>query len=382
MNRTFHAIASGMRIPFLDLRHHDAEIAAETTDALKRVLARGTFILGPEVEAFEDEWAHYCGCSAAAGVGNGTDAITLALLASGAIERSGRNEVITTPLTAGYTALGILNAGGRPVFADLDPDTYTIDPADVARKITRRTCAIVPVHVYGQMADMPAICDIARRHRLVVIEDAAQAHGARLGGLAAGASGDAAAFSFYPSKNLGALGDGGAVVSNDRRLIDRVKVLRQGGHPAALAGAMAGRNSRLDELQAAVLRTRLKHLDRLNSRRRFLARTYDELLQPLPRIRRPRVGVIEAHVYHLYVVRHAERDALASYLATEGIGTMVHYPYLLHQQPLFRDARRVTCVNAERVGGEILSLPLHPLLGDADVRDVAHRIMLFESRRV
>ena len=367
-----------MRVPFLDLTRQDAEIAAVTMSALERVARGGQFILGPEVSAFEEEWARYCGCAASAGVGNATDALSLALRASGAIQPSVRDEVITTPLTAGYTALGIRGARGVPVFADIDPRTFTIDPAAVEKRITGRTCAIVPVHLYGQMADMPAICDIAKRHGLVVIEDAAQAHGARLEGLAPGAYGAAAAYSFYPSKNLGALGDGGAVVSNDEGLIERIKTLRQGAHPAAMAGTAEGVNSRLDELQAAVLRARLKHLDRSTGARRALARMYDTLLANVPRVSRPHVVEPDAHVHHLYVVRHPERDRLRDHLANAGIGTLVHYPFLLHQQPLFRESRPVACPNAERAVGDVVSLPLHPLLGDVEVKAVVDAIATFE----
>jgi dTDP-4-amino-4,6-dideoxygalactose transaminase len=370
-----------MRIPFLELKQHDSEIAADTNAALERVTRRGTFILGPEVNAFEEEWAHYCCCAATAAVGNGTDALTLALLASGAVQSGRRDEVITSPLTAGYTALGILGAGGVPVFTDIDSRTYTIDPAGLEQRITNRTCAIVPVHLYGQMADMPAIYDVAKRHGLIVIEDAAQAHGARLMGKGPGAYADAAIFSFYPTKNLGALGDAGAVVSNNQDLIQRVKTLRQGAHPAAMAGEVGGRNSRMDELQAAVLRARLKHLDRLNSWRRTLAQAYDELLRDVPRIRRPHVVDADAHMHHLYVVQHPDRDRLRDYLTAGGIETMIHYPFLLHQQPLFREPRQTTYPRAERAAGEIVSLPLHPQLGRAEVREVSHRIKVFESAR-
>ena len=367
-----------MRIPFLDFGQQASQTAAEVIAAFERVARQGNLILGPEVSAFEAEWSAYCSCAATAAVGNGTDALTLALLASGAIQTP-RDEVITTPLTAGYTALGIVNAGGVPVFADIDPRTYTIDPACVEQRITSRTCAIVPVHLYGQMADMPALCEVAKRHKLVIIEDAAQAHGARLRGMAAGAYGDAAAFSFYPTKNLGGLGDGGAVVSNDLALIERVKTLREGGHPAGMAGTIAGRNSRLDELQAAVLRVRLKYLDDLNARRGILARTYDTLLGDVPRMRPPVVVEAEAHAHHLYVVRHPDRDRVGRYLAAAGIGTMIHYPHLLHRQRLFQEAQPVACANAERIVEEILSLPLHPGLGEGDVLQVVDRIKAFES---
>ena len=236
-----------MRIPFLDLTRQHREIEAEAAAALTRVMAGGVFILGREVEAFEEEWARFCGVRGAAGVNSGTDALSLALIASGAVRQGRQDEVITAPLTAAYTALAILNAGGVPVFADIDPQTYTLDPSAVDRVITPRTRAIMPVHLYGQMADMPALCEVAARHGLTVIEDAAQAHGARIEGKRAGALAHAAAFSFYPTKNLGACGDGGAVTSDDLALIQRVKTLRQGGHaPAFRAGVAQNRPIRGD----------------------------------------------------------------------------------------------------------------------------------------
>src|ERR687890_716189 len=250
-----------MPVSFLDLRRGHEEVAAGVGAAFERVLDGGAYILGREVEAFEREWARFCGAAACAGVGNGTDALALALRASGAVRPGGRDEVITAPLTAGYTALAVADAGGVPVFADINPDTYTLDPRGLERALTPRTRAIVPVHLYGRMSDIEAVCEFAARRGLVVVEDAAQAHGARRGGRAAGAWGHAAAFSFYPTKNLGAYGDGGAVTSNDARLVERVKELRQGGHDAATAGSVAGRNSRLDELQAAAPRVKIKKLN-------------------------------------------------------------------------------------------------------------------------
>ena len=249
---------------------------------LRRVVGGGVYVLGREVEAFEEEWARDCGARGAAGVGSGTDALSLALIASEAVRPGRGDEVITSPLTAAYTALAIVKAGGVPVFADIDPDAYTLDPEAIRRAVTPRTRAVVPVHLYGQMAEMEAIADFAARQGLVVIEDAAQAHGARLRGRPVGAHSQAAAFSFYPTKNLGAYGDGGAVVSNDAALVERVKLLRQGGHARALREQVAGLNSRLDEFQAALLRVKLKHLPGWNERRRHLAASYHEALAGAP----------------------------------------------------------------------------------------------------
>jgi dTDP-4-amino-4,6-dideoxygalactose transaminase len=370
-----------MPVSFLDLRRQHEEVGDEVRAAVGRVLKGGTYILGREVEAFEREWARFCGVASSAGVANGTDALALALVASGAVREGKRDEVITAPLTAGYTALGIRNAGGVPVFSDVDPETYTLDPRGLERALTPRTRAVVPVHLYGRMADMEAVCDFARRRGLFVVEDAAQAHGARLAGRRAGAWGHAAAFSFYPTKNLGAYGDGGAVTSDDAGLIERVKELRQGGHPSAMSGAVAGRNSRLDELQAAALRVKLRRLGAWNKRRRQLAGTYRKLLsRGAKRLVLPSADAgAGSHVFHLYVVRHPERERLRAHLAARGIETLIHYPAPLHLQPLFRRRGQHPLPAAERLADEILSLPLYPQLRDEELRAVVDAIIEFES---
>jgi dTDP-3-amino-3,4,6-trideoxy-alpha-D-glucose transaminase len=368
-----------MRIPFLDLTRPGREIEAETAAALTRVLSRGVYLFGPEVAAFEAEWARFGEVRGAAAVGCGTDALALALLASGATQPGQAAEVILPPLTSPYTALAILQAGGVPVFADIHLPSYTLDPQAIEAALTPRTRAIVPVHLYGQMADMEAINAIAARHNLIVIEDAAHAHGARLGGTRAGAFGHAAAFSFYPTKNLGAYGDGGAVVSNDAALIERVQTLRQGGHAPALQGQAVGRNSRLDELQAALLRVKLPHLDAWNRRRQTLATRYHEALRGT-RLRLPEAREPEAHVYHLYVVEHPERDGLRAHLAARGIETAIHYPVLLHQQALFRRDRQVALPVAESVAARICSLPLYPQLRESELQLVIEAILEFERQ--
>ena len=349
--------------------------------AVERVLEGGAYILGREVEAFEREWARFCGAAAAAGVANGTDALALALVATGAVRPGRRDEVITAPLTAGYTALGILNAGAVPVFSDIDPETHTLDPRGLERALTPRTRAVVPVHLYGRMAEMEAVCDFAARRGLVVVEDAAQAHGARLGPRRAGAWGHAAAFSFYPTKNLGAYGDGGAVTSNDAGVIERVKELRQGGHPSAMGGGVAGRNSRLDELQAAALRVKLKRLDAWNRRRRQLAGMYGRLLsRGVKQLILPSTSAeTNSHVFHLYVVRHPERERLRAHLAARGVETLIHYPAPLHLQTLFRRRGQQPLPAAERLTNEILSLPLYPQLRDEELRAVAGALLEFEN---
>lgn len=367
-----------MHIRFLDLTRQHTEIEADIVAVFQRVLKRGIFVLGREVEEFENEWARFCGARGAVAVNSGTDALTLALNASGAVRRGERDEVITSPLSAAYTALAIVNAGGVPVFADLDSQTYTLAPTSIERAITPRTRAVVPVHLYGQMADMDAISELAARHGLVVVEDAAQAHGARWRGQQVGALAHAAAFSFYPTKNLGALGDGGAVTSNDDTILERVKTLRQGGHPGALDGDIAGLNSRLDEIQAAALRVKLQSLEKWNTERQRLAGYYNRSLADtslqLPATRDP-----ESHVFHLYVVQHPSRDLLRSHLAARGIETIIHYPFLLHQQPLFRRDGQPRLPVAERVAERILSLPLYPQLGAEEAREVVEAILGFES---
>jgi dTDP-4-amino-4,6-dideoxygalactose transaminase len=363
-----------VKIPFLDLRRQALETSSAVLSATSKVLTRGNFILGPEVEAFEREWAAYCGTLGAVGVASGTDAITLSLLASQAVRPGQADEVITSPLTAGYTALGIVNAGAVPVFADIDPQSCTLNPETLERAISSRTRAIMPIHLYGRMADMASINAIAARHGLIVIEDAAQAHGATLDGKRSGSSSLAGAFSFYPTKNLGALGDGGIIVSNDGGLLERARLLRQGGHLAGLKSAIPGRNSRLDELQASILRVKLPRLDAWNDARRRIAAMYDELLGEAAAAS-PR----GSHVYHLYVVRNRERDKLKSHLEAKGIETAIHYPYLLHQQPLFERAGQQPLPNAEQLVNQILSIPLYPQLTDAEVMMVARAVVEFQQ---
>jgi dTDP-3-amino-3,4,6-trideoxy-alpha-D-glucose transaminase len=368
-----------MSVPFLDLKRQFREVEAEATAALEGTLRSGVFVLGAEAERFEAEWARFCGVSAAAGVASGTDALALALAATGAVRPGRGDEVVTAALTAPYTALAILQAGAVPVLADIDPATYTLAPAAVEQAITARTRAIVPVHLYGRLADMAGIREVAERHDLVIVEDAAQAHGARHDGKPAGAYGDAAAFSFYPTKNLGALGDAGAVVSIDSGLVERVKVLREGGRAAALQAGVEGRNSRMDSLQAAVLRAKLGHLEFWNRRRRELASRYDDALADARRIRLPVRAEDEADVRHLYVIEHPERDRLRARLAEVGVGTAIHYPFALHRQPLFRRLRdQPECPVAERAATRVLSLPLYPQLGEAEADEVADAVLAAE----
>jgi len=358
------------RVPFLSLAHGvDAADAAAIRAAIDRVIARGWFILGPEVEAFEAEFAAASGAAHAIGVGTGTDAIALALRAVGV---GSGDEVITSPLSAAYSALAVLMTGARPVFTDIDPERLTIDPRAIEAAITPRTRAIVPVHLYGQPAAMREIADIATRHQLAIVEDCCQAHLATESGRPVGTIGIAGAFSFYPTKNLGALGDGGAIVTNDASLADRLKRLRNGGQRDRYHHLEPGINSRLDEIQAAILRARLPRLDEWTARRRAVAARYRAALAAHPIAGVTVADEIDAgHVYHLFVVRSTSRDELQAGLAARGVETLIHYPVPIPEQPALAGAHPAHCPIASRICGEILSLPLHAALRDDDVDAVA-----------
>ncbi len=361
-------------IPVFDLKEQYSAIKGEVDEAVARVLESGRFILGQEVQAFEEEFATYCGLAHGIGVGSGTEALHLALLACGV--RSG-DEVITVPHTAVATVAAIELAGARPVFVDIDPLSYTMAPDQVEARITARTRAIVPVHLYGQAADLDPILEIARRHGLTVIEDCAQAHGAEYKGRRVGSFGQVACFSFYPTKNLGAYGDGGMVVTNDRELAQKIRQLRQYGWEKRYISSVRGLNSRLDEIQAAILRVKLRHLADWNEARRARARLYNELLAGsgvVPPIERG----YGRHVYHLYVVRCPYRDALKDYLAEHGVGTAIHYPVPIHLQGAYRDLgyRRGDFPVAEACANEVLSLPMYPELREDEVREVGKWVQM------
>lgn len=333
--------------------------------AMSRVVASGWFVLGPEVEAFESEFAQRSGASHCVGVGTGTDAITLALRA---LDIGPGDEVITSPLSAAYSALAIMMCGARPVFADIDPDRLTLDPDAAAAAVTSRTRAILPVHLYGQAADMAGIERVAQRHQLAIVEDACQAHLATADGRPVGTIGTMGTFSFYPTKNLGALGDGGAVITGDRRLADRIKRLRNGGQTSRYHHLEAGVNSRLDELQAAVLRARLPFLDGWTRRRRAIGAAYRRGLQGT-RVRVPPERDA-GHVYHLFPALAVERAALQAYLAESGIETLIHYPVPIPRQPAVASTQPAVCPIADRVCGEVFSLPMYPSLADEAVSRV------------
>jgi dTDP-4-amino-4,6-dideoxygalactose transaminase len=358
-------------VPFGDLKRQYEAIKPELDEAAARVLSSGWYILGPEVQAFEAAFAAYCGVGHAIGVGNGTEALYLALAALGV---GAGDEVITVANAAVYEALTILQAGARPVFVDVDEHTHTLDPEQLEDAITPRTKAIMPVHLYGRMADMDMLAEIARRHGLPIVEDCAQAHGAKLGGKAAGSIGACGCFSFYPSKNLGALGDGGMVVTDDANLAAKLRRLREyGWRERYYTTDLGGINSRLDELQAALLHVKLRHLPEWNARRRQIAVHYDELLAGTGLVR-PEILDDDAHVYHLYVVRSAERDRLQAALRQRGVGSAVHYPLPAHLQPAYESlglAAPGSLPVTERLAAEVLSLPIYPELSDAEVDMVA-----------
>jgi dTDP-3-amino-3,4,6-trideoxy-alpha-D-glucose transaminase len=356
-----------VRVPFMDL--HLAEDAAAVRHAVDRVLASGWFILGPEVEAFEHEFAAASGAPHAVGTGNGTDAIALILRALGI---GPGDEVITSPFSAAYSALAIMMAGARPVFADIDPERLTLDAASAERAVTPRTAALMPVHLYGQPADMPALAALATRKQLALIEDCCQSHLATCGGQAVGTFGAAGAFSFYPTKNLGALGDGGAVITRDAALAERLKRLRNGGQANRYDHVEPGVNSRLDEIQAAILRARLPLLRERTRQRRTRAAEYRAQLENGP-VKVP-MEMDAGHVYHLFPIRTTRRAALQARLRTAGIETLVHYPVAIPQQPAFASTSPADCPHAIRAAAEVLSLPLYPGLTLDSVRTVAAEI--------
>jgi dTDP-4-amino-4,6-dideoxygalactose transaminase len=358
-----------MQIPFVDLKAQYASIKDEVAEAIRGVLDSTHFVGGEHLASFERDFAAYCDVRHARGVANGTDALHLALRALGI---GNGHEVITTANTFIATAAAIAAAGARPVFVDIDPDTYTIDPARIEPAITGRTKAIIPVHLFGQSADMQPIIEIARRHALSVIEDAAQAHGAEYHGARAGSIGDIGCFSFYPGKNLGAYGDGGCITTNSDMLAERIERLRDHGRITKYEHSVAGFNSRLDTLQAAILQVKLRRLDQWNSNRQRVAALYAEELADAG-IGTPSVRAGSTHVYHLYVIESEDRDALQMRLKAAGISTGIHYPIPIHLQPAFAylgygkgDLRRT-----EQIAERLLSLPMFPELKPAQVSRVA-----------
>ena len=350
---------STCHIPFVDLSLQHAEIAGEVAEGIERVISTGAFVLGPDVAEFEHEFAEYCGVAQCVGVANGTDAIELSMRALGV---GPGDEVIIPANTFAATAGGVMRAGARPALVDCDPRYFTIDVEQIEASITSRTKAIVPVHLYGQLAPMPELLRVAQRHGLRVVEDGAQSQGADRDGRRSGAWGDIAATSFYPGKNLGAYGDAGAVVTDDEELASAVQRLRNHGGTAKYQHDELGFNSRLDTVHAAVLRAKLRRLDKWNDLRRDAAELYDDLLADLPGLVRPAVSAANLHVWHLYVVRVPRRDEVLARLNAAGVSAGIHYPVPIHLLPAFADLGwgPGAFPTAELLAGEILSLPIYP----------------------
>jgi dTDP-4-amino-4,6-dideoxygalactose transaminase len=361
-----------MTIPLCDLAAQFRPLKAEVMRAIEDVLDSMHLFLGPNTAAFESEFAAYCGTQFCVTVANGTDALHLALRAANI---GPGDEVITVAHTFFATAEAINLVGARPVFVDIDPQTYTLDPSQIESRLTPRTRAIVPVHLYGQIADMDPIMDLADRHGLLVIEDAAQAHGARYRGRRAGSLGHLGCFSFYFSKNLGAYGEAGAVTTSDPELAHRLRLYRDHGSEVRYNHQVFGLNARMDEIQAAVLRIKLPHLDAWNAQRRGHAATYDRLLRGSG-VGLPRLVEDGSHVYYVYVIRSERRDELGRYLAALDIGTAIHFPVPIHLQPAAQPLgyRPGDLPHTERAAREVLSIPMYPELTDEQIQRVADAV--------
>ncbi len=363
-------------VPQLDLSAQYAAIGAEIRTALERVMASQQFVLGREGAALEEEIARLCGVAHGVGVASGTDALILALRACGV---QPGDEVLLPPFTFVATGSAVSALGARPVFADIRPDTYNIDPAEFERRVTPRTRAIVVVHLYGLAADMDPILAFAKSRKLPVIEDNAQAIGASYKGRRTGSLGDAACLSFYPTKNLGACGDAGMVVTNSAELAARIRTLRNHGQSAKYRSNEPGWNSRLDEIQAAILRVKLRHLSNWQRARRSHAAEYNRLLSQIPGVMPPLAPESFEHVYHQYTIRIEQRDALQKFLNERKIGSTVYYPYPLHLQPLYASLGHQAgdFPHAERAAQQVLSLPMYPELRKEQIARVAENINTF-----
>lgn len=369
-------------IPFVDLNAQYKQIRGEVIKKIDGINSRGDFILGEDVRLLEQEFAQYCGVQYGVGVASGTDALFLSLLSAGV--KSG-DEVITAPNSFIATAVAITLAGARPVFVDVDPQTYNINPKLIALKITSRTKAIIPVHLYGQPAPMDAINAIAKKHRLAVIEDAAQAHGVMYKGRKVGSFGDMACFSFYPAKNLGAYGDGGIVVTNNQALADKVRLLRNYGQKVKNQHATFGLNSRLDNLQAAVLRIKLKYLNKWNGQRRRNAKLYRQYFLAKPAIDAREVVLpnpnkkTQDHIYHIYAILVENREKLAEYLKSKGVASGMHYYLPIHLQGCYKylGYQKGDFPAAEDMSARTLSLPMYPELKAEQIKWVVKCVKEF-----
>ena len=366
-----------MKIPVFDLKRQYKYLKTELDNAFANVFESGNFVLGENVRLFEEEFANYLGAGFAVGVGSGTEALHLSLKAC---DIGPGDEVITVPNTAVPTISAISFAGARPVLVDVTPDTYTIDTKKIEKKITDKTKVIMPVHFYGHSAEMEQIIKLAEAHNLKIVEDACQAHGAQYNGKNVGTLGNMGCFSFYPTKNLGAYGDGGIVVTNDEELYNKLIMLRNYGEVKKFTSKIEGFNSRLDEIQAAALRVKLKHLDTWTNRRREIATQYQQLLFN-SNVQLPCERQWAKHVYHLFVIRTNKRDALKDYLQERGVGTHIHYPIPIHFQEAYKKLgyKMGDFPISERNAGEILSLPIYPELTTEEVEVVAGLITEFQN---
>ncbi len=364
-----------MQVPLLDLKAQYAAIKDEVVRAITDVCESQMLCLGPAVVQFEDEIAAYCGCKYAIGVSSGTDALLVSLMA---LEIKPGDEVITAPFTFFATAGCVARLGAKPVFVDIDPYSYNIDAKCIEEKVTEKTRAIIPVHLFGQIAQMKPIMEIAKRHNLAVIEDAAQAIGARQDEVKCGNFGDLGCFSFYPTKNLGGFGDGGLVTANDAKLAERVKLIRTHGEGPKYFYKAIGGNFRLDAIQGAVLGVKLKYLDKWNAKRRQNAALYDDIFDGSP-VRRPKINSNNVSIYHQYTIAVPKRDQLQKFLAENEISAAVFYPKPLHLQDCFAELgyRQGDLPVAERLCSEVLSLPVYPELGQEQIEYVANTVLRF-----
>jgi dTDP-4-amino-4,6-dideoxygalactose transaminase len=362
-----------MQVPFLDLKSHHAPMLTEINGAIRDVIESNAFAGGPFVERFEEDFAAYCNSSYAIGLGSGTEALWLTLMALGV---GPGDDVITVPNTFMATAEAITYCGARPVFVDVDERTYTLDPDSLEQAVTARTKAIIPVHLFGQPADMDSILKFARRRGLFVIEDACQAHGAEYQGRRAGTLGDAGCFSFYPGKNLGAFGEAGAVVTDNAELQEKIRILRDHGQVRKYHHTMIGWNCRMDGIQAAALRVKLRYLEKGNQLRRSHAAHYDQALSDMEEIVTPAHSADVRHVYHVYAIRVQERDEIMRLLGEKGIGCGVHYPIPVHLQEAYRSLgyAQGDFPIAERCAAEFISLPMFPELTSAQLEIVVQGV--------
>jgi dTDP-4-amino-4,6-dideoxygalactose transaminase len=370
-----------MEISFLDLKTPYLELKEELDTAYHRVMESGFYVLGHEVEAFEQEFAEYCQTKYSVSLGNGLEALHLILRA---MEIGVGDEVIVPANTYIATLLAVSYAGATPILVEPDINTYNIDPSKIEAAITTKTKAIIAVHLYGQPADMDVINLIAKKHDLKVIEDAAQSHGARYKGQKAGSLGDAAGFSFYPGKNLGAFGDGGAITTNDRQLADKIRLLRNYGSRIKYQNEVKGYNSRLDELQAAFLRVKLTKLDEWNERRKYLAQYYLDQLSEIIDLKLPHVPEWADPVWHLFVIAHPQRDKLKEYLNNRGINTLIHYPIPAHLSNAYAKELNTNCdyLITESISREVLSIPIGPHLQKNEATEIMKILSVFKDEAI